>query len=62
MTGDDVEGVRQFYRSYRNQEITWTNPFTAITYEGYMISPPQVIGDVVGPYGIMEVYFEGTVQ
>lgn len=61
LSGSDVEGVRQFYESYQNQEITWTDPFTNITYDVYMTEPPQH-AQMRGRWEFLEINMYGTAQ
>lgn len=62
LSAADVQGVYQFYRSYRAEQIEWTDPRSQVTYDVYMTRPPQEVGDVVGMNSIMEIYMEGTPQ
>lgn len=61
MTGADVEGIRQFYTSYRNQEITWTDPFTGVTYDVVMTQPPEHVR-MRGRWEFLQINMYGAAQ
>lgn len=61
LSGQDVENIRNFYRSYRNEPIEWQDPYTGVMYDVIMTSPPQHV-HTDGLLGIVEVYMEGTVK
>lgn len=54
--------VTQFYRSYRSQTITWTNPFTSVVFNVVMTSEPLMVEMFGGLQCIMEIYMEGVEQ
>lgn len=61
MTSTDTEAVLLFYESNKNQQITWTDPFTSVVYSVLMTEPPSII-DVSGLWSEMEVRMEGVRQ
>jgi hypothetical protein len=44
LTATQKQAVMQFYASYRNQYILWTDPFTTEQYEILFNNPPRVVG------------------
>lgn len=55
----DVQAIRQFYRSYRNTEIGWTDPFTGESYTVLMTEPPRYVR-TEGRNTVMEIRMEGV--
>jgi hypothetical protein len=61
MSGSDVTTLQAFYETNKNSEIEWTDPFTSVTYDVLMTSPPYVTR-IEGPWAEMSVDLEGTAQ
>jgi hypothetical protein len=61
LTAAQTLAVDQFYESYKNEEITWTDPYTELVYDVVMRVPPR-IADMRAPLAWVEVQMEGTRQ
>lgn len=59
LTVTNVNAIRQFYRSYRNEEIGWTDPFTGDVYTVLMTEPPRYVR-TEGQLSVMEIRMEGV--
>ena len=62
LTAVQKQAVLQFYRSYRYQEIEWTDPTSSITYDVLMTREPVPVQMITGDTFVMEIYMEGVEQ
>lgn len=57
----NVQAIRQFYQSYRNELIEWTDPYTQEVYDVHMTEEPRITS-ANGIWTEMEIKMRGTRQ